>query len=248
MTEKRVEREQKKETKKTIEERTGLRVLLSWATLFGIVYGELDERLSIKEALEKALKKPVPPHAWQLFCLGGISFFLFILQAITGTLLMFYYRPTVAEAFSSVQYINNYVPFGWLVRGIHSWGSTLMIIAVFLHMLNVFIRGAYRHPRDFTWVSGVFLFMMTLTFGFTGYLLPWTQLSYWATTVGTELPGAIPVVGEYIKIFIRGGTDVTGATLTRFFAIHVLILPFFITFFLAAHFLMVRRLGIAEPL
>ena len=232
----------------SIEERSGLRSIFHLITLFGLVYGELDERLSVREAFEKALHKPVPPHAWQMLCLGGVSFLLFMIQAVTGTLLLFYYRPAIGEAFSSTQFINNHVQFGWLVRSVHSWGSTLMIAFVFLHFLNVFVRRAYRHPRDFTWVSGVFLMLLTMGFGFTGYLLPWTQLSYWATTVGTETAAAVPLVGGYLKIFMRGGPDVSAATLTRFFAIHVLILPFAITFFLFMHFLLIRRLGMADPL
>lgn len=232
----------------SLEERSGLRAIFHLVTLWGLVYGELDERLSLREAFEKALSKPVPPHANQMLCLGGISFLIFMLQVVTGTLLLFYYRPAIGEAFSSTQFINNHVQLGWLVRSVHSWGSTLMIAFVFLHFLNVFVRRAYRHPRDFTWVSGVLLMLLTMGFGFTGYLLPWTQLSYWATTVGTETAAAVPVLGDYLKIFMRGGPDVSAATLTRFFAIHVLILPFTITFFLIMHFVMIRKLGMADPL
>lgn len=222
-----------------------LRELISWFSLVGFVYGPLDERLSVREALEKALKKPVPSHVNWFFCFGGISLLLFIIQTVTGILLLMYYRPTTAEAFDSVVHITNNVPFGWLVRGFHFWGANLMIIMVFLHMLRVYIYGAYKAPRDFNWVAGVFLLMLTMGFGFTGYLLPWNQVSYWATTVGTEVPGALPLIGDYMKLFTRGGSDVSQITLTRFFAAHVVILPAVTIVFLALHFLMIRRQGIA---
>ncbi len=230
-------------------DRTGLREILSWfILLLGFVYGPLDPKLGIREALEKALRRPIPPHVNWFFCLGGITFFLFIIQAVSGTLLMFHYRPTVAEAFGSVQFITNYVAFGWLIRGVHRWGSTLMILTIFLHMLRVLFYGAYRPPRELNWVVGMTLLVVTLAFGFTGYLLPWNQTSYWATSIGTEILGKIPLIGESLKGFLRGGPNVSGSTLTRFFVFHVLILPFTITFLLTAHFTMIRRQGISDPL
>lgn len=230
-------------------DRTGLREILSWLTLLlGFVYGPLDPRLGIREALEKALRRPLPAHVNWLFCLGGITFFLFIIQVVSGTLLLFHYRPTVADAFGSIQFVTNYVAFGWLIRSVHRWGSTLMILAILLHMLRVLLYGAYRPPRELNWVVGVVLLVVTLAFGFTGYLLPWTQTSYWATNIGTEILGGIPLIGGGLKGFLRGGPTVSGATLTRFFVFHVLILPFTITFLLTAHFAMIRRLGISDPL
>lgn len=243
---------EKKETgerkQPSFEQRSGLRELFELFSLTGFVYGPLDERLDIREALEKNLKKPVPSHVNWLFCFGGISLILFIVQAVTGILLLMYYRPTIAEAYKSVVFVTNNVPFGWLVRGLHHWAANLMIIMVFLHMARVFFYGAYKPPRDFNWVTGVILFMLTLGFGFTGYLLPWNQISYWATTVGTEVPGAVPVVGNFLIALIRGGQAVSQTTLTRFFAIHVVILPLLISFFLLGHFFMIRKQGIAGPL
>ncbi|RMF92211.1 MAG: DUF4405 domain-containing protein [Candidatus Schekmanbacteria bacterium] len=233
---------------KDLEKRGSFREIVSLLTLTGFVYGPLDERLSIREALEKNLKKPVGEHVNWTFCFGGITFLLFVIQAFTGVLLLMYYQPTTAAAYKSVVHITNNVPFGWLMRGIHHWAANLMTVFVFLHMLRVFFYGAYKAPRDFNWVTGVVLLLLTLGFGFTGYLLPWNQISYWATTVGTEIPSAVPIVGDLIKMLIRGGTDVTQATLTRFFAIHVLILPATIAVFLLAHFLMIRKQGISEPL
>ena len=240
--------EQKSGQQKDLEHRISLREVLSWLSLVGFVYGPLDERLGIRQALEKALKKPVPHHVNWTFCFGGITFFMFLLLAATGILLLMYYRPTIAEAYASVVYIANEVPFGWLIRGLHFWAGNLMIIMVILHMLRVFFYGAYKSPRDLNWIAGFVLFMLTLGFGFTGYLLPWNQISYWATTVGTEIPGAIPLVGDTLKYLTRGGAEVSQTTLTRFFAIHVVILPAIISFFLAVHFAVIRRQGISGPL
>lgn len=242
------EKEDKKNDKKSLDTRTSFREILNLLTLTGFVYGPLDERLSIKDALEKNLKKPVPHHVNFSFCLGGMTFFLFLVQAFTGVLLLMYYRATTAEAYKSVVHITNNVPFGWLFRDIHHWASNLMIVTVFLHMLRVFFYGAYKPPRDFNWVTGVVLLTLTLTFGFTGYLLPWNQISYWATTVGTEVPSAVPVFGDMIKTLIRGGADVSQVTLTRFFAIHVAILPPVISAILGMHFIMIRKQGISGPL
>ncbi len=231
-----------------IEKRTVFRELFGLISLFGFVYGPLDERLDIKDGLYKVLTKPVPKHVNWLFCFGGISFLLFIVQIITGVFLLLYYKPTIEEAYKSIVEITNNISFGWLMRGLHHWAANLMIGMVIVHMLRVFFHGAYKPPRDFNWITGLLLFMLTLTFGFTGYLLPWSQLSYWATTVGTETLNAVPFIGQYLLVFARGSTDVSQDTLTRFFAIHVVILPFIITFFLIAHFLMIRKQGISGPL
>jgi len=237
-----------KENNKDVEKRGSFREIVNLLTLTGFVYGPLDERLSIRDALEKNLKKPVGDHVNWTFCFGGITFLLFIVQAFTGVLLLMYYEPTTAAAYKSVVHITNNVPFGWLMRGIHHWAANLMTVFVFLHMLRVFFYGAYKAPRDFNWITGIVLLLLTLGFGFTGYLLPWNQISYWATTVGTEIPSAVPIAGDLLKMLIRGGTDVTQATLTRFFAVHVLILPASIAAFLIGHFLMIRKQGISGPL
>ncbi len=242
------EEKQKEEQKiPNFEQRSGLRELFDLFSLTGFIYGPLDTRLNIREALEKNLKKPVPPHINWLFCFGGLTLFLFGVQAITGILLLMYYHPTIAEAYKSVVYVTDNVPFGWLVRGLHHWGANLMIVMVFLHMARVFFYGAYKPPRDFNWVTGVILLVLTLGFGFTGYLLPWNQISYWATTVGTEAPGAVPLLGRFLITFIRGGAEVSQSTLTRFFAIHIVILPLLIGFFMLGHFFMIRKQGVAGP-
>lgn len=227
--------------------------ILNLLSLVGFLYGSLDSRLDMDDALAQQLKKPSPKYGTKLesnflACLGGISFILILVQMFTGVLLLLYYRPTVSDAYSSVVQITNQVPFGWLVRGIHFWGANLLIAFVMLHMLRIFMTGAYKPPREFTWVSGVFLFILTLAFGFSGYLLPWNELSYWGTMAATESIASIPIMGELLKYFVRGGHDVAQLALTRFFAFHVVILPGVLMLFLAIHFLMIRRLGIADPL
>ncbi len=234
---------------KKVEERLPLKGILDWLTLStGFLYGELDERLDFRLALQKALKKPVPKHVNFWFCFGGITFFLFLLQIGTGIMLLMYYQPTIERAYESVVHITNNVPFGWLMRGLHHWASNIIMITMFIHMLRVYFHAAYKQPRDLTWVSGTFLLILILAFGFTGYLLPWNQISYWATTVGTEIPGAVPMIGDTLKLLARGGSEIGQLTLTRFFALHIIILPAFVIFMLALHFLMIRRLGISEPL
>lgn len=234
---------------KRVEERLPLKGLLDWLTLStGILYGELDERLDFRIALQKALKKPVPRHINFWFCFGGITFFLFLLQIGTGIMLLMYYQPTIERAYESVVHITNNVPYGWLMRGLHHWAANIITVTIFIHMLRVYFHAAYKPPRDLTWVSGTFLLILILVFGFTGYLLPWNQVSYWATTVGTEIPGAVPVIGDTLKFLARGGSEIGQLTLTRFFAFHVIILPALVIFMLALHFLMIRRLGISERL
>jgi len=208
----------------------------------------LDRRYRLREPLEYQLNKRIPGHLNWTNCFGGTSFICFSVQVITGILLAFYYKPTLAEAYPSVLRIMEDVPFGAFVRGLHAWTANIMIFMVILHMIKVFYISAYRPPREFTWVSGVFLFFVTVTFGFSGYLLPMNQLAYWATTVGTEIAGAMPLVGGWAETFLLGGSKITGETLTRFYALHVLVMPAIIIVLLAGHFTMIRRQGISEPL
>lgn len=208
----------------------------------------LDRRYRLREPLEYQLNKRIPAHLNWTNCFGGITFVCFSLQALTGILLAFYYKPTMAEAYTSVLRIMEEVPFGAFVRGLHAWTANVMIFMAMLHMLKVFFISAYRPPREFTWVSGVLLFFVSVFFGFSGYLLPMNQLAYWATTVGAEIAGAFPLVGEYARLFLLGGGKIGGETLTRFYALHVLVLPAAIIVLLAAHFSMIRRQGISEPL
>jgi len=209
----------------------------------------VDERYQVSVPLSKILNKPVPKYATRWFyCLGGITASLFIVQGITGIMLAFYYKPTPEAAFASIQFIETQVSFGAAIRAIHHWAANGMILMCTAHMLRVFIMGAFKPPRELNWVSGVVLFLLTMVFGFTGYLLPWDQTAYWATTVGSEIAGAIPVIGDLALVFLRVGWNVTGATLSRFYALHVIVVPLITVVFMGAHFIMIRRQGVAKPL
>lgn len=208
----------------------------------------LDERIGLNDFAKLAKKKEVPLHRhtfWYYF--GGMTLFLFMIQVVTGILLLLYYRPSATEAFESIQFIMTEVEFGWLVRSIHSWSANLMVFAMFSHLFSAFFLNAYRAPRELTWLSGGLLMGLTLAFGFTGYLLPWNELAFFATRVGTEIPGVIPVVGPFLRRLLRGGDDVTGATLTRFYGIHVAILPAIVTVILGLHLFLVQKHGISRP-
>jgi len=208
----------------------------------------LAERAPVGEILDFLRHKHVPQHRYSLFYYaGGAALFFFLVQVVTGALLLMYYRPSAGEAYESVQFIMARVPFGWLVRSIHSWSANLMVGVVFVHLFSVLFLKAYRRPRELTWMSGMLLLGLVLAFGFTGYLLPWNQLAFFATRVGTEIPGSIPVIGQPIVHLLRGGPDVTGGTLTRFFGVHVAILPGIVTVLLAVHVLLVQRHGMSTP-
>jgi len=207
-----------------------------------------DERFHWAELVAPLEKKTVPVHKlspW--YFLGGITLFLFGIQVCTGILLLLYYRPGANEAFESVQYIMTRVQFGWLVRSIHSWAANLMILTAFAHMFSVVFLRAYRKPRELTWVSGMVLLFLAMGFGFSGYLLPWNTLAFFATKVGTEITGQVPVVGHSLMVFLRGGEDVTGATLTRFFGFHVAVLPGITTLLVLVHLALVQYFGMSVP-
>src|SRR4026207_201021 len=201
----------------------------------------LDERLSISTLGHAAQKKEVPLHRqsiWYYF--GGMTLFLFVVQVVTGILLLLYYRPSAENAFESVQFIMTEVKFGWLIRSIHSWSANLMILTLFIHMFSVYFMRAYDRPRELTWVSGVVLLLLSICFGFSGYLLPWNEVSFFATKVGTDIAGVVPFVGESALRFLRGGDYVTGAPLSRFYGWHVAILPALTTVVLGVHLLLVQ--------
>ncbi len=208
----------------------------------------LEERLPLQSWREFFHKKEVPIHRHTIwYYLGGMTLFLFVVQVGTGILLLLYYRPSAEEAFESVQFIMAEVQFGWLIRSIHSWSANLLMATLFIHMFSVFLLKAYRPPRELTWVTGVLLLFLALAFGFSGYLLPWNKLAYFATKVGSDIAGAVPFVGSFLLRFLRGGDAVTGATLTRFFGFHVAILPAITTVVLGLHLLLVQLLGMSLP-
>jgi len=182
-------------------------------------------------------------------CLGGLSFFLFIILTVTGIFLMFFYRPTATNAYPDMQTLESAVAFGSLVRNMHRWAAHLMVLTVFLHMARVWYHGAYKSPREFNWVIGVMLFVLTLLLSFTGYLLPWDQLALWAVTVGTNMMGYTPVFGDQGKFAMLGSTEIGTDTLLRWYVLHVLLLPFVIVVLMAVHFWRVRKDGgISGPL
>ena len=194
----------------------------------------------------------VKRHAVRLsytLCLGGLSFFLFILLTITGIFLMFYYAPTSPAAFNDVADLSTDVAFGQLTRNLHRWGAHLMVLTVFLHMARIFYHGAYKPPREFNWVVGVILLLLTLLLSFTGYLLPWDQLAIWAVTVGTNMAAYSPIFGDQVTFALLGDVQVTADTLLRWYVLHVLFFPFIIIIFMAVHFWRVRKDGgISGPL
>ena len=210
----------------------------------------LDERFDLSDRIHRSLfNKPVPLHARRFwFCFGGLTLFVFLLQAMTGIFLTFYYVPSTAMAYSSVYYISHYVSYGWLIRSIHLWGAHLMVIFVVVHMLRVFWTASYKHPRELNWVAGVVLFPLTMAFGLTGYLLPWDNKAYWGSTVATSLMAQVPLIGRQIQYVVLGGESIGGPTLTRFFALHVFLLPAGLVAMMFAHFWMIRKQGISGPL
>lgn len=208
----------------------------------------LDERFDLTPIRNLIEHKKVPVHGHSIwYYMGGISLFLFIIQVFTGLLLLMYYIPGENAAYESVQFIITKVSFGWLIRNLHSWSANLMVLFIFLHMFSVFFTKAFRKPRELTWVTGFVLLLLAMGFGFSGYLLPWNELAFFATKVGTDIVAVVPFIGEELKIILRGGEDVTGATLSRFFGIHVAILPAIFTSLLVIHLFFVQRQGMSEP-
>jgi cytochrome b6 len=208
----------------------------------------LEERLPLAAARDAARHKTIPVHRYSVvYYFGGMTLFFFLVQVGTGILLMLYYRPGAEEAFESVELLMTTVPFGWLIRSIHSWSANLMVFFAFVHLATVYFAKAYRPPRELTWITGCVLFFLTLAFGFSGYLLPWNQLAFFATKVGTEIAGAVPLVGEWMVRFLRGGDRVSGATLSRFYGWHVAILPALTVLSLVLHLLLVQLQGMSVP-
>ena len=208
----------------------------------------LSDRFPVAAVRDVLSHKVVPVHRasiWYYF--GGMALFLFIVQIFTGSLLLLYYRPSSAEAFESVQHIMTKVAFGWLVRSIHAWSANLMILFLFVHMFSCFFLKSYRKPRELTWVTGCALLGATLFLAFSGYLLPWNTLSFFATSIGTETGKVVPFVGDFLVRFLRGGNEVSGATLTRFFAWHVALLPVVVAGILGIHLALIQMQGMSVP-
>lgn len=211
------------------------------------LYRWLDERLHLAPVKIALLEEPIPGGASGIYVFGGVTLFFFLLQLITGIFLAFYYSPSTEHAHESIRYIMEDVPFGRYIRSLHHWGASGMMVTIGLHMLQVFLYGAYKRPRELMWMVGVVLFILTLAFGFSGYLLPWDQRAYWATQVGINMVGTLPLAGDALVRIIRGGQTLGAMTLSRFYALHTLFLPWLLMTLVALHLFILRRVGPAGP-
>ena len=211
----------------------------------------IDERTSMSGGIRWLLFRKVPRGINWFYTLGSATMFAFLNQAVTGVFLAMYYRPSIGGgsdgAYESIRYINDNVFLGQTVRSMHKWGASVMIILIFLHMARVFFFGAYKYPRELTWIIGVVLLILTLAMGFTGYLLPFDQQSYWATIVGVNINGTGPFIGPYLSDFLRGGPEFGATTLSRFYAIHMMLIPGLIAALIGAHLYLITKLGISAP-
>jgi menaquinol-cytochrome c reductase cytochrome b subunit len=207
----------------------------------------LEERSGLVGGVKYFLFRKVPSDTNWMQTLGSATLTAFIVQAVTGVILAMYYKPTPQGAYSSIQNITDHVTMGWLVRGMHKWGASVFIILMFLHMGRVFLFGAYKYPRELNWIVGVLLLLMGMLEGFTGYLLPWDQTAYWATVVGINLNGTAPFLGPWLAQFLRGGQEIGADTLTRFYSIHMLLIPGAIIGLILLHLYLVVRLGVTSP-
>ena len=211
------------------------------------LYQWLDSRLRLQPIQKTLLDEPIPGGASWIYVFGSATLFLFVMQALTGMFLVVYYAPTPDHAYDSIQFIENQVTFGAFVRGIHHWGASGMVVAIGLHMLQTFLYGAYKPPREVMWMVGVILFLLTLAFAFTGYLLPWDQNAYWATQIGINMVGTVPLIGDILVRVLRGGDTLGTLTLSRFFAVHILFLPALLMGLVLLHLFILRRVGPAGP-
>lgn len=209
--------------------------------------GYVDERSGVTTGAKWFLFRNIPKETSWFQTLGFTAMVLFALQAVTGVILAMYYRPDTNGAFQSIDHITNEVTWGWLVRGMHKWGASAMIIVVFLHLGRVFIFGSYKYPRELTWVTGALLLVMTMFMGLTGYLLVWDQKAYWATVVAVNITASAPILGPYVADVLRAGPEFGPDTLSRFYSIHMLVIPGGMATFIGLHLFFVSKLGITEP-
>jgi menaquinol-cytochrome c reductase cytochrome b subunit len=219
------------------------------------IYDWVDERLDLTPIWRDVADHEVPEHVNPahhfsafIYCFGGLTFFVVVIQILSGMFLALYYVPDIVNAHASVNYLQNELAMGAIVRGMHHWGASVAIVMLFLHTLRVFFTGSYKNPREFNWIVGLLIFAVMIGLGFTGYLLPWDNKAYFATKVGVEIAASVPFIGKYIAIFLQGGDIVGAVTLERFFALHVFFLPAALFMLLGVHFILIRRQGISGPL
>ncbi len=224
--------------------------------MFRSVYDWIDERLDITPLWRDIADHEVPEHVNPahhfsafVYCFGGLTFFIVVIQILSGMFLTMYYVPDIENAWKSVYYLQNEVAFGQIVRGMHHWGASLVIVMMFLHTLRVFFQGAYKKPREFNWIVGVLIFFIMLALGLTGYLLPWDMKALNATKVTMQIAQSTPLIGPYVKTLMAGDANIVGAqTIARFFALHVFFLPAGLIGLMGLHFIVIRKQGISGPL
>jgi menaquinol-cytochrome c reductase cytochrome b subunit len=225
--------------------KAGRRAQLEAAALYPLDW--LEERSGLVGGMKYFLFRKVPRDSSWFHTLGSATLTAFLVQAITGVVLAMYYKPDPDSAYKSIQYITNDITLGWLVRGMHRWGASVFIILMFFHMARVFLFGAYKYPRELNWIIGVLLLAMGMLEGFTGYLLPWDETAYWATVVGINLNGTAPILGPFLAQFLAGGAEIGADTLSKFYALHMLLLPGAIFGLIGLHLYLVIRLGVTSP-
>ena len=225
--------------------RSARREKLEAAVLYPLDW--VEERSGIVGGMKHFLFRNVPRDVSWMQTLGSATLTAFIVQAVTGVILAFYYKPDPNSAYESIQHITHELTLGWLVRGMHRWGASVFIILMFFHMARVFLFGAYKYPRELTWIVGVLLLVMGMMEGFTGYLLVWDNTAYWATVVGINLNGTAPFLGPFIAQFLSGGASIGGDTLAKWYSLHMLVLPGAIIGLIVLHMWLVIRLGVSSP-
>ncbi|KAH7388154.1 hypothetical protein KP509_16G061200, partial [Ceratopteris richardii] len=217
-------------------------------TYLAKVYDWFEEHLEIQAIANDINSKYVPPHVNIFYCLGGITLTCFLVQGAIGFAMTFYYRPTVREAFSSVQYTMTEVNFRWLIRSVHCWSASMMVLMMILHVFRVYLTSGFKKPHELTWVTEIILAVLTVSFGVTRYSLPWDQIGYWAVKIVTGVLEANPLIGSSVVELLRGSVSVGQSTLTRFYSLHTFVLPLLTTVFMLMHFSMICKQGISGPL
>jgi menaquinol-cytochrome c reductase cytochrome b subunit len=225
--------------------KSALRIKLEKAVTYPLDW--LDERSAIVQGTKYFLFRKVPADTNWFHTLGSATLTAFLVQVLTGSILAMYYKPDPDKAYESIRYITDDVALGWLVRGMHRWGASVFIILMFFHMARVFLFGAYKYPRELNWIIGVLILALGMLEGFTGYLLPWDQTAYWATVVGINLNGTVPILGPFIADFLQGGAQIGPDTLPRWYALHMLLIPGALFALIGFHLYLVVRLGVSSP-